>query len=109
MKKVADNKTFWKTMKQLLSISIASKDKLTLIENDEIVESNINAAQISNTFFSIFHVDKEQMLKQILSLDSSKAYQDTEIPTKINQEKADIFSNFFFQVFNHLIRTSTFP
>ena len=96
MKKVADNKTFWKTIKQFLSTSIVSKDKLTLIENDEVVESNINAVQISNTFFSIFHVDKEQMLKQILSLDSAKACQDTDIPTKISQEKADIFSSFFF-------------
>ena len=49
---VTDNETFWKTIKQFLSDKIVSRDKLTLIEEDEIVESDINTAQILNTFFS---------------------------------------------------------
>ena len=48
---VTDNETFWKTIKQLLSDKIVSRDKLTSIEEDEIIESDINTAQILDTFF----------------------------------------------------------
>ena len=50
-KKVTD-KIFWKTIKPFLSNKIVSREKVTLIEEDEIVESDINTAQILNTFFS---------------------------------------------------------
>ena len=53
VKKVTDNKTFWKTIKPFLSNKIVSREKVTLIEEDEIVESDFNTAQILNTFFSI--------------------------------------------------------
>ena len=51
-KKVTDNKTFWKTIKPFLSDKIASREKVTLTEEDEIVEGDINTAQILKTFFS---------------------------------------------------------
>ena len=54
-KNVTDNKTFWKTIKQFFSDKIVSRvivSKITLTEEDEIIESNRNAAQILNTFFS---------------------------------------------------------
>ena len=51
-KKVTDNKTFWKTIEPFLFDKIASREKVTLTEEDEIVESDINTAQILNTFFS---------------------------------------------------------
>ena len=51
-KKVTDNKTFWKTIKPFLSNKIMSREKVTLIEEDEIVEGDINTAQILNTSFS---------------------------------------------------------
>ena len=51
-KKVTDNKTFWKTIKPFLSDKIASREKVTLTEEDEIAEGDINTAQIFNTFFS---------------------------------------------------------
>ena len=51
-KNVTDNKTFWKAVKPFLSHKIASGEKVTLIEEDGIVESDINTAQILNTFFS---------------------------------------------------------
>ena len=41
-KKVTDNKTFWKTSKLFLSDKIVSSEKLILIEDDEIVESDIS-------------------------------------------------------------------
>ena len=43
-KKVTDNKTFWKTLKPVLSKKIVSREKVTLIEEDEIVESDITTA-----------------------------------------------------------------
>ena len=52
-KKVTDNQTFWKTLKPFLSDKIVSREELTLIEENEIVESDINAAQILNTFYNI--------------------------------------------------------
>ena len=44
-KKVTD-KIFWKTIKPFLSNKIVSREKVTLIEEDEIVESDITTAQI---------------------------------------------------------------
>ena len=41
--------------------------------------------------FSFSHVYKEETLKEILSLDSTNISQDTEIPTKIIKDNADIF------------------
>ena len=53
VKKVTESKTFWKTIKLFLSDKIVSRRKLTLIEEDEIVESDIiNTVQFLNTFFS---------------------------------------------------------
>ena len=49
---VTHNKTFWKTIKPFWSDKIVSREKITLIEEDEIVESDSNTAQILNTFFS---------------------------------------------------------
>ena len=43
-KKVTDNKTFWKNIKPVLSKKIVSREKVTLIEEDEIVESDITTA-----------------------------------------------------------------
>ena len=51
-KKITDDKTFWKTIKPFLSNKIVSREKVTLIEEDEIIESDINTAQILNTSFS---------------------------------------------------------
>ena len=51
-KNVADNKTFCKTVKPFLSDKITSKEKITLIEEHEIVSNNENTAQVLNTFFS---------------------------------------------------------
>ena len=45
--------------------------------------------------FPFSHVDGEQMLKEILSLNFAKASQDSDIPIKIIKENAEIFSDFF--------------
>ena len=51
-KEVTDNQTYCKTIKPFLSDKIVSREKLTLIEDDKIIESDINTPQILNTFFS---------------------------------------------------------
>ena len=50
-KNVTDNKAFWKTVKPFLSDKITSKEKITLIEENEIVSNDENTAQVLNTFF----------------------------------------------------------
>ena len=60
-------------------------------------------------FFSFSHVVKEQISKEILSLDSAKANQDTDIPTNVTKDNADIFSDFLFSDFNNSVTISIFP
>ena len=57
------------------------------------------------SFFSFSHVDKEQILKETVNLYSTKASQDTDIPTKIIKDNADIFSDFLLSGFNNSITT----
>ena len=56
-------------------------------------------------FFSFSHLDKAENLKEILGLDSPKVSQDTDIPTKIIKDDADIFSDFLLSGFNNSITT----
>ena len=51
-KNVTDNKAFWKTVKPFLSNKTTSEEKITLIEENEIVSNDENTAQVLNTFFS---------------------------------------------------------
>ena len=41
------------------------------------------------------YVDKNEILKEILNLDTSKASQDSDIPWSDIKENADIFTDFF--------------
>ena len=43
---------FWKTVKPFLSHKIISKEKITLIAENEIVSNDEDTAQVSNAFFS---------------------------------------------------------
>ena len=61
------------------------------------------------SLFSFSHVDKKQILKEILNLDSTKTSQDTDIPTKSIKDNADIFSDFLLSGFNDSITTPIFP
>ena len=51
-KSVADNKLFWKTVKPLLSVKVDCKDKIHLIENNELVKTDLKTAEVLNKFFS---------------------------------------------------------
>ena len=43
--------------------------------------------------FSFSKINREQILEEILTFETSKACQDTEIPTKIIKENANIFAD----------------
>ena len=164
-KNVTDNKAFWKTVKPFFSDKITSKEKITLIEENEIVSNDENTAQVLNTFFlnivgslnipeyitndpvsdnisdpiiklivkyrkhpsiltigeacterkkkyaafSFSKVAKEEIFRKILNLYVSKACRDTDIPSKIIKENADIFVSFLHSSFNTSATNSEFP
>ena len=51
-KSAVDNKLFWKLVKPLLSDNVAGKDKIHLIENNELVKTELEPAEVLNNFFS---------------------------------------------------------
>ena len=50
MKFVKDNKKFWKIISPLFSNKIKSKEKVTLVENDEIISNDIEVAKAFPNF-----------------------------------------------------------
>ena len=52
IKEITDNKTFWNTIKSFLSDKNASTERITLIDNGEVVLPEQNTTHILNTFFS---------------------------------------------------------
>ena len=48
---VSDNKLFWKTVKPLLSDNVAGKDEIHLIENNELVKTDLEIAEVLNKYF----------------------------------------------------------
>ena len=62
----------------------------------------------SDSPFLFAGIDKEEILKEILNVDASKACQDTEVPTKILKENADI-ADFLHSSFNEFVKKSEFP
>ena len=58
--------------------------------------------------FSCLEVAKEEILRDILNLDVSKACQDTDIPSKIIKENADIFVSILHSNFNTSATNSEF-
>ena len=49
---VVENKLFWKTVKPLLSDNVAGKDDIHLIENNELVKTDLENAEVLNNIFS---------------------------------------------------------
>ena len=52
VKFVKDNKKFWIKISPLSSNKIKSKEKITLVENNEIISSDIEVANTFQNFFS---------------------------------------------------------
>ena len=46
-----DNKLFWKTVKPLLSDNVMGKDHIHLVENDELIKTDLETAEVFNNFF----------------------------------------------------------
>ena len=69
----------------------------------------IKEARDSSDCFSFKLVSIEDICKEILALDASKATQREDIPTKIIKNNSDIFSKFFQANLNNTVETSTFP
>ena len=51
-KNIIDNRKFWQTVKPFLSEKNKSKEKITLIKNDEIISDDLEVANTLNKFFS---------------------------------------------------------
>ena len=51
-KKIIDNKSFWKHVKPLLSEKNARSNKITLVEDNSILENNDKIAETFNNFFT---------------------------------------------------------
>ena len=86
---------------------------LKAIERYKNHPSILAISQISQmkeiNMFSFKDVSCEHIKNQLIRLDSGKASQDTDIPTKIIKENADIVADFIYQNFNNAIACSAFP
>ena len=49
---VTDNKTFWKSIKPLFSEKSSTRSKITLVEQDLILDKTDNVAEVLNNFFT---------------------------------------------------------
>ena len=63
----------------------------------------------NNSIFTFSHVTKEEVLKEIGNLDTTKSSQVADIPTKIIKQNLDIFVSFIWKTFNNIVDSSTFP
>ena len=80
-----------------------------MLQSPKHTQNRRSRQQETVSLFIFLHVDKYQILKEILCLDSAKASQDTDITTKIIKDNADIFLDFLLPGFNNSITTSIFP
>ena len=62
----------------------------------------------SKSNFNLSFVEKVDILKEIKMLQSNKATQNTDIPTKLIKDNADIFAEFIFISLNKCIEQSVF-
>ena len=61
-----------------------------------------------NSLLKFSNVEKSEVLNEIVNLDASKSYQDTDVPTKIIKENADIFPDFIHPTINASINQNEF-
>ena len=59
--------------------------------------------------FSFSKINREEILREHLKLETFKACQDIDISTKIIKGKADIFADIFFASFNDSVQKFNFP
>ena len=51
-KDIIDNKIFWQTVKHFLSEKLKSREKITLVEKEELVLSESDVAKLFNQFLT---------------------------------------------------------
>ena len=51
-KKITNKRTFWQTVKQFLSDKNKSREKITLLKNEETTSDEVEVANTLNSFFS---------------------------------------------------------
>ena len=59
--------------------------------------------------FSFIRIERDEVLKEIRRLDSTKACQDTDIPTKIIKDNAELFTDFLHPSINECLESALFP
>ena len=69
----------------------------------------IERVQRSKDLFNFSNVEKKEIFQEIVCLDACKAFQDTDVPTKIIKENADIFTDFIHPSINASISNGDFP
>ena len=50
-KNITDNRKFWQTVKPFLSVKNKSREKITLVKNEEIISDNVEVANTLNNYF----------------------------------------------------------
>ena len=61
------------------------------------------------TSFSLQSGSMKETMKELSNLDTSKATQKSDIPTKLINENSDIFSEFLYENFNNIVENENFP
>ena len=88
--------------------------------NDPVLKSilkykdhpSINAIEMIsklNNLLNFSNAEKREILNEIVNLDALKSCQDTDVPTKIIKENADIFADFIHPAINASINKNEFP
>ena len=86
VKFVKDNKKFWIKISPLSSNKIKSKEKITLVENNEIISSDI---EVANTFQNFFSSIVKNLNIQRDETHLSKATQDNPVLARIEKFSTD--------------------
>ena len=63
----------------------------------------------TNKYFKFNSISKTEIETKISNTDSSKAFQDSNIPTRVIKSNSDIFTDALYSKFNRSLETSVFP
>ena len=69
----------------------------------------IKNKKINDQSFSFGPVTSDNVLRKVKTLDTAKASQQSDIPTKILKQNSDYFAEYFYGNINQCISKSIFP
>ena len=87
--------------KPVLKAIVKNRNHPSILTIGEVCEKNPQ--------FHFRCIDKDEILKEILDLDASKACQDSDIPSRIIKENPGIVTDILHSSFNNSIYQSEFP